>query len=286
MNLSQHHNHQAYIAALFAVFIWGAFPALMKDALTFTSVDEVLTLRFLVSTLLFLIIIPRTLSKLRQIRVGSLMMFVVASITVFYSQAYALSEVPASWYVAVFTFVPIIFIFISREPLNSTGKMGSLIAIAGMCIFFLSMRHMADMTIWHIVLLIISMLAWVGYSLSTKQLHHHLQDLEIVALTSLVGLLSSLLIWKAHGFHPEHIPFSGMVLCLSAGIILPLALIAYSFSLRFKPVFAVFSQYLEPVIGFIISAIFLGESMHFLQYTAAMIVIAGTVLVGMATKSN
>lgn len=284
MNLSRYHSYYAYGAALFAVFIWGAFPVLIKSALQFASVEQLLTLRFLVSTLIFITFLPTTIKKIRQISFFQFTAFIIAVVVVFYSQTYALDEMPASWYVAVFAFVPIIFMLIYREPLSTMGFIGTALAIIGMLIFFISMRHEAGINFWKIILLLISMLAWVGYSVVAKQLHRYLQDRELVALTSLVGLLSSISIWSAHGFHAQNIPFSGLSLCVLAGVVLPLALVAYSFSLRFKPVFAVFSQYLEPVIGLIIAALFLGERMGVLQYTAAFIVIVGTFLIGIATR--
>lgn len=286
MNLSRCSGYYPYGAALFAVFIWGAFPALIKGALQFASVEQLLTLRFLVSTLIFITIFPSAFKKIRQISFAQSITFIVSVIVVFYSQTYALDEVPASWYVAVFTFVPIIFMLIYREPLSVMGLIGSVFAVIGMLIFFISMRHEAGMIFWKIILLLISMLAWVGYSIVAKQLHRQLQDLELVALTSLVGFISSISIWSAHGFHAQSIPLPGLGLCALAGVVLPLALVAYSFSLRFKPVFAVYSQYLEPVIGLIVAALFLGEMMGILQYIAAFTVIVGTFLVGIATRKE
>lgn len=286
MSLSSSKNYQAYSAALFAVFIWGAFPTLIKGALQFTSVEQLLTLRFLISIILFLFIVPSTIKKIRQVPWKNFLAFALASITVFYSQTCALDKVPASWYVAVFTFAPIVFLLVYRERLNYLGKIGSALAIIGMVIFFISMHNAAGMSFWHVALLIISMLAWVAYSVTAKNLHHVFKDRELVTLTSLIGLVSSLFFWSLHGFQAQSLSFSGAALCLLAGIVLPAALVAYSFSLRFKPVFAMFSQYLEPVFGLIIAALFLGERMHLLQYIAALIIIFGTLLVGVATRNK
>lgn len=286
MNLSRYSGYYAYGAALCAVFIWGAFPTLIKGTLQFTSVEQLLTLRFLVSTLIFTAIFPRIFKKVQAIPLLNWVTFIVTVIAVFYSQTYALAGVPASWYVAVFTFVPIIFMLIYKEPLSVMGFIGSALAVIGMMIFFISMHHEAKMSFWSVSLLLISVLAWVGYTFVAKKLHLYLEDCELVALTSLVGLLSSLVIWSAHGFHVQCVSLSGLSLCVLAGIILPLALVTYSFSLRFKPVFAVFSQYLEPIIGLGTAALFLGERMNLLQYTAALIVIVGTILVGVATRKG
>lgn len=284
MSLSSHKGYQAYAAALFAVFIWGAFPTLVKDALKFTSVEQLLTLRFLISTLLFSFFLPRTLRKIREVSFKNLAVFFLASITVFYSQTYVLDQVPASWYVSVFTFVPILFLIVYRERLSLIGRLGSGLAVFGMALFFISMRHAEGMSFWHLILLIISMLAWVVYSVFAKKLHSHFKDQEVVALTNIIGLVSSCFFWGIHGFQGQVLSFSGLALCLLAGMVLPVALVAYSFSLRFKPVFAMFSQYLEPVIGLVIAALLLGERMHFLQYIAAFIVITGTFFVGIATR--
>ena len=284
MSLSRPSHLYAYSAALFAVFVWGAFPTLIKSALQFASVEEFLTMRFLVSCMLFLFVFPRVFTKIKQIPFILCAIFIITVVVVFYSQTYALNQMPASWYVAVFTFVPIVFMVIDRQSLNILGLIGTAIAILGMLLFFMSMSHETKMNFWHIILLIFSMLAWVGYSLMAKQLHPYIHDRELVALTSLVGLLSSLTIWAIHGFHMQPISLPGLGLCALSGIVLPLALVTYSFSLRFKPVFAVFSQYLEPVIGLVVAALFLGERMQFLQYAVTLIVIIGTVLIGIATR--
>lgn len=284
MSFSTNKGPQAYAAALLAVFIWGAFPTLVKDALKFASVEQLLTLRFLISTTLFLFILPRTLKKIRQVPFKNVAAFFLACITVLYSQTYVLEQVPASWYVSVFTFVPIIFLVVYRERLNLMGWFGSGLAILGMSLFFISMRHAAGMSFWHLTLLIISMLGWVAYSVFAKKLHEHYKDREIVALTNFIGLLSSIFFWGLLGFQGEALGISGLVLSFLAGLVLPAALVAYSFSLRFKPIFAMFSQYLEPVIGLVVAALLLDERMHFLQYVAALTVIIGTLLVGLATR--
>lgn len=286
MNLSQPKNYYSYAAALFAVFIWGMFPVMIKGALQFISVDQLLMFRFFVSLLLFITIIPRTFRKIRYIPLSTSVIFVCTIIFLFYSQTYALDEVPASWYIGIFTFVPILFLLVYREPLNFMGYMGSALATGGMIMFFWSMRQESGMTFGGVALLFMSILAWVAYSVIAKKLHHHLQDRELVALTSVIGFISSLGVWSAHGLHIQNISLPGLGLCILAGIVLPLALVAYSFSLRFKPVFAVFSQYLEPIIGLVIAALFLGERMNFSQYVAASIVLSGTLLVGIATRKG
>lgn len=281
MNLSQ---NKAYLAALFAVFVWGAFPTVIKGALEFTSVEQLLTLRFAISTLLFIWVMPRAVSKVPKIPIASLLGFVLVGVVVFYSQTYALQEVPASWYVAAFTFVPIIFLAVYREPLNVIGKLGSALAVLGMAVFFISLGHSAAMSVWNVTLVIISMLAWVAYSVFAKNLHPYLKDLELVAFTNLIGFLSSMAIWAMHSFQAQAWSFAGVSLSLLAGILLPAALVAYSFSLRENPVFAMFSQYLEPILGLVVAALLLGERMHLLQYMASLIVIVGTLLVGVATR--
>lgn len=283
MNLSA---SKSYIAALFAVFVWGVFPALIKGTLELTSVEQLLTLRFGCSVLLFIFIVPRLIKKIAYIPLLPLIAFILIGILVFYSQTYALKEVPASWYIAIFTFVPIIFLAIYREPLNGFGKIGSLLAIIGMSIFFVTLDHATAMNSWNIFLIIMSMLSWVGYSVAAKKLHSYLKDTELVALSSLVGFLASVILWYFQGFQGQILSVSSASLCVLAGILLPAALVAYSYSLRLKPVFAMFSQYLEPIFGLIVAAVFLGEYMNALQYMAAVVVILGTVLVGMGTRKK
>lgn len=283
MNLS---SSKSYLAALFAVFIWGVFPALIKGTLELTSVEQLLTLRFGCSVLLFIFILPRLIKKIAHIPLPPLMGFILVGIVVFYSQTYALKEVPASWYIAIFTFVPILFLAIYREPLNGLGKLGSLFAIIGMSIFFMSLDHAKAMNLWNILLIIISMLSWVAYSVAAKKLHAYLKDTELVALSSLVGFLASLILWYFQGFQGQSLSLSSLSLCVLAGVLLPAALVAYSYSLRLKPVFAMFSQYLEPIFGLIVAALLLGEYMHFLQYIAAVVVIVGTLLVGIGTRKK
>jgi drug/metabolite transporter (DMT)-like permease len=277
-------SNRAYFAALLSVFIWGAFPTLVKSALAQSSIEQLLTIRFLVSTLFLIAILPRTIVKIRQLPFKMLIGFTFVTILVFYSQTYALNNVPASWYVAAFTFVPIIFLLFYREPLNTIGKIGAMFAVLGMILFFSSLSQAETMTVGNVILLIISMLAWVAYSIMAKQLQILFKDNEFVALTCLIGLLSSLFFWSMTGFKGDHISFFGFFLCVLAGIALLIALLAYSFSLRIKPMFAMFSQYLEPIFGLIIAAIFMGEKLCFFQYLAASVIILGTFLVGFATQ--
>lgn len=280
-------SNKGFFAALLAVFIWGAFPILLKGTLyEFNEIEQLLTLRFFISTLLLAPILPRALNKLRHVELHLILAFTLITVTVFYSQTYALNQVPASWYVAAFTFVPVVFLVFSRQTLNTFEKMGSAIAMAGMLFFFASLSHDAQMSVSSIVLLVVSILSWVAYSLLTKKLHSRLQDYELVALTCFVGLLASLFFWGLNGFHVQAISIIGLGLCAFTSIAVLIALVAYSFSLRKSPVFAVFAQYLEPVFGLTLAALFMSEKMVFLQYLSVSLVVIGTFLVGFASKKN
>jgi drug/metabolite transporter (DMT)-like permease len=259
---------------------------LIKGALQFTSIDELLTLRFFISLLVTLKILFSTLKKFKLISTVNLVVFAIIIISVFFSQAYAIDDVPATFYVSIFTLVPIVFLLICREPLNKVAMTGSGLAITGMIVFIFSLQYKGHLSFWSIILVILSMFTWVAYSLFTKKIQNSFLDKEIVAITTLIGFLSSLSVWFLHGFHIQNLSLLGLELCCLAGIVLPLALVAYSFSLRHKPVFAIFSQYLEPIFGLIIAVIFLGEKMNVSQLLAAFIIVSGTFLVGIATRKQ
>ncbi|AJC48731.1 DMT family transporter [Allofrancisella guangzhouensis] len=286
MNSLQNKEAQSYIAALIAVLIWGMFPTLVKSTLQFASVEQLLVLRFLVASLLFLPMFNTVFNKLLVIEKRYLALFVIFTIAVFFSQTYVLSQVPASWYVAVFTLAPIIFLLVYRETLNLFGKIGVTLAIIGMGLFFTSMNDHTDMNFLTMILLIISMLSWVGYSIFARKLHSQLNDREIVALTSFVGFGSSFVFWGTKGFVWEDLSLSILGLCVLTGVVLPLALVLYSFSLRIKPIFAMFSQYLEPIFGLLAAALFLGEVMGAIQYLAAIVIIIGTLFVGISSRQK
>ncbi|MDN5898259.1 MAG: DMT family transporter [Psychrobacter sp.] len=280
-------NNKGYFAALLAVFIWGAFPTLLKETLVeLKQVEQFLAIRFLFSTILLMPFLPKALSKLKQIDRFVVGAFIVTTVTVFYSQTYALNQVPASWYVAAFTFVPVIFLMLSKASLNYLEKLGSSTAMLGMLVFFSSLSYEKQMQFSGFVLLMISILSWVAYSLLAKKLHSKLTDFELVALTCFIGLMASTLFWGVQGFQTEPLSIKGITLCVLTAMVVLVALMAYSFSLRVNPVFAVFSQYLEPVLGLMIAALFLRESMCFVQYLAASLIILGTFFIGFASRKK
>lgn len=274
----------AYIAALMAVFIWGVFPVVAKDALQYSTVEQFLTIRFLISTLICVFYLPDAFKSLSKVNGWHVLGLALVIISLFYSQTYLLDNMPACWYISAFTLVPVIFLFINPESLTREALIGSTVAIVGMIFFFYFSKTGESIKFWQAILLIFSMLCWVGYSVIAKKFNSIMHDIEFVSIGNFIALIFSFTMWKLHGFNSHPLSMHFLLLTLSASILLLIALLSYSYSLRYQPVFAIYAQYLEPIIGLLFAAMLLNEKMASGQIASATIVILGTTLVGIGTR--
>lgn len=95
------------LAGILAVIIWAAIPALVKFGSTSSNLSFLLLLRFLIASLLFL---PVSVAIWKKIKKSDVPLLITISLVLganFYFQGLAMQDLPASWYVVIFSLNPI-----------------------------------------------------------------------------------------------------------------------------------------------------------------------------------
>lgn len=92
-----------YIALLVAVTIWGGLPAVTKLTLSGISVSLFITIRFVFSSVFLSPLIFRVVKKSKKLSLVHWCTFVVTISVMFYSQTWAIHQVPAPLYIVLFS---------------------------------------------------------------------------------------------------------------------------------------------------------------------------------------
>jgi drug/metabolite transporter (DMT)-like permease len=269
----------AFLAIFGAIMIWASLPVLVKLIVTQVDVSFFLVQRFIISFLLLSWLTPRIIKKIRFLDRKKILWFIIALGSNFYLQTFALSQVPAGWYVIVFALNPILTLLLLRHNITGTTWAGIALALTGTYLFSIAQPgYLSTVNLVSIVALLGGMFSWSIYTVLVKNLHAIYSDTELTGLSSLVALLASLFIWSLHGF-----PVSGGFIkylpeTVAIGLIVPAAYFLYSYGMRKLPVITINAQYLEPIFSLFFASIILHENLNNAQYLASIIVIAGTVL--------
>lgn len=268
------------ISAIFgAIIIWASLPILVKLIVSQIDVSFFLAQRFLISFLVLSWLTPKITKKLKFTDSKIILGFIIATGANFYLQTYALSQVPAGWYVMIFALNPILTLLLLKHNLTGTTLLGIALAITGTYLFSTAQQgYLSTISPIAIAALLGGMLTWSIYTVLVKKLQIIYSDIELTGLSSLVALIASLLIWSIRGFPVTDGFIKYLPETILIGLIVPAAYFLYSYGMRKLPIFTVNSQYLEPIFSLFLASFILHESLNRNQYLSSIIVIAGTIL--------
>jgi drug/metabolite transporter (DMT)-like permease len=272
----------AVLMGVLAVVIWAAIPAFVKVGSNQISLSLLLLIRFLVATLLVSFYVPRVVAKLKNLSVGYIAVLTGILGLNYYSQGLAMSELPVSWYVVVFSLNPILALLLMGLKLGKRQLFSVGGAVLGTLLFLNLSDFGAGVSVKGLLCLVLGMLTWVGYTIWIKRVHGKFNSIESTVLTQICSLLACFLIWLGSGVP---MPEAGQSLsiympALILGLSTPVAYFAFNFSLKEYPFFGVVSQYLEPVVGVAIGLCFFQEQLSGLQWLGSVLIIISMALMG------
>ncbi len=256
-----------------AVFIWAAAPVLFKLCSLEAPLAFVLVLRF---SICCVVLLPslRTLYHYRtQIPLKpALRMWFWTGIN-FYFAGTALTMLPASVYIIVYSLVPLLSLFVLRLPVTPLKWGLSIAAAVGCCLLVES--HPSAQEIPPLSLLFIStgMVGWVFFTKEFSKLQSHLPDFQLSTLTHLGMFVVSLVWWIVIGTPVVKLSGAATVSIVLLGLSSPIAFFLFSYALRCNQVFAIVSQYCEPVFGILLASVLLREHFTSLQWIGAAFVL-------------
>lgn len=268
---------KSYIFGLIAVFLWAAIPSFVKLGTTAENLSYLLLLRFLISSFFFL---PMLKNVLTYFKLMPFKNWIYLSITLganYYCQGLAMIDLPASWYVIIFSLNPIIVLLLLKTRMNAYKIAGLVFSIVGTLCFVNTSQLHTHFTSF--ILITIGMVTWVLYTLQIKSLQIRLKDLEITAITQWTSLIAVFIIWMFCKTPMPTLNSNSTIALTLLGITSPIAYFAFSYCMRKTPLFAVVSQYFEPIFGIILGILLFQENLTGLQILAASLIIIGAVLI-------
>lgn len=266
---------KSIVAGVGAVFLWSAIPALVKLGSLNQDISFLIVLRFAVSTLIFIPLLPRVFAKCRFISWKMLLLLATTLACNFFFQGLAMKELPASWYIVIFSLNPILVLVAFGVRLNLRLMVWTTIPLLG-TFLFIEGGGGWQFSALAMIYLVFGMLTWVLYTILLKKIQVHINDLEITALTQVAALVGSIVIWLARSAPHQILSREDLFSIVVLGISTPLAYFGFSYCLRRTPVFGIVSQYLEPVFGVIIGVLAFHESLNLAQGLGALAIVWGT----------
>ncbi|NNM59609.1 MAG: DMT family transporter [Legionellales bacterium] len=277
-----------YIIASLSIVLWGILPTVVKFSINDLNVSSFLVLRFFVSTVLLIWVLPSLLKKRAKLNKNFLLLFLAIVAVLFVSQTLALRFLSVTTYIVAFTLTPLLTLLILRYKLSRKACLGVFLAVTGSLVFF---YRSGNVSLFHInyiaiFLMFLGMISWVFYTLVISKLHKNFNDFEIVALTNYLALFSSIIFWFLNGLPVDKIPNEIMLASLLSGGLIPLAFIFFSIGLRHVASFTITIQYLEPIFGLIFAYLFLHETLDKLQIVGSIMVIIGIGFISRYSQSH
>ncbi len=286
MLLKWNENIKAIIATLLAIFIWGGLPSIVKIALSDLSISSFMVIRFFFASLFLL---PFLNSIIRNCRKVSLPLWGASFLiigTMFSSQTLAISLLPVSYYIIIFSINPVIIALFFRYRFQWQSIIGIGVVTISLFLFLTSSSHETQsLNILSFLIVSIGMISWVFYSVLIKKLQSTYNDMQITALTCYIGAIINGIFLFFHSnrvmeWQPHAIFLSG-----TAGIVSVFAFFCYSYGMRYQPKFCIFGQYLEPVLGLVIAAVLVGDHLSLLQLISGLLVLTGILVTTRYSKS-
>jgi drug/metabolite transporter (DMT)-like permease len=277
-----------YSSSIGSIIIWATLPFLIKSGLVHLTVLQFLTARFLIASLILVKYIPSIWRKFGEISKASWLKIFLVSSSIYFLQANVLKTVPASIYVVLHSLTPVLTIFLLGIRLKFFAWVCILLCLISSIVFVVDGKWVAgSVSILTIGAMIGGMICWSYYTLFICELQRVFNDFEIAQIMSITGLFSSLALWLLidHSI-PQKMSFMSIMYPLSLGLIVPVGYYLFSLSLRSTPVFAVTSQYFEPIFSVAFSCLLLKETLTMLQLFAALGCIFFAAMIERISKSN
>ncbi|MGQ5524299.1 DMT family transporter [Chitinimonas sp. PSY-7] len=274
--------------AIVAVAVWAVMPILVKHAAFESNISLFLVVRFTLSTILLAAVMGGIVRKLSAQKPIEWLAFLLLNGVIYFLQTIALQALPATLYIVVFSLTPILCLITLRIRLNSWGWLCVGITLVSCIWFAQSGKHDTSSSLsWTAMLAMLGgMVSWAIYSAFIIRFQTTFSDVEIAGLSSVFGLMAALPIWAFSGFSTAGV--SGLHLGGAAliGLIVPIGYYAYSYALRKTPVFAVTSQYFEPILALVVAVALTSETITPQQAVAALICIAAAVMAERVGKQH
>jgi drug/metabolite transporter (DMT)-like permease len=273
-------NFVASLSGLSAVFLWAITPVIFKFGLGSVPISYLLVLRFAISVLILAPAIPRLFRKRNQITLVDLIFLQLILAFAFYSMGTALSQLPASFYIMVFSLSPLLSLIAFRFRL-SLSLLGPLALMGvGTLAFVTPTDFHNQYSAVAIAWLSLGMVLWVGYTRLVAKFHQSCSDLEVTTITNLLCLTGCLTWWGFEGLPVAPLNLTTWAIVILFGLISPLAFFSYSLGVRKAPLITIAAQYLDPGFGVGGAWLLLGESITTLQIIGVVVTMGGLAWLG------
>ncbi|WP_375765109.1 DMT family transporter [Archangium gephyra] len=280
---------RAAAAGIASIAIWSVAPVLVKWGVSGANIALFLVLRFTISALGFVGMVPTLWARRRSLpgRIWGLLFLCLGAN--FYLQTLALETLPAAAYIVLFALNPLLSFLVLRLPLTRRTVAAAAGAILGAAVFMA-----AGDGSWALprpaglLAMAGGMLTWVMYTALLPPLQRVYTDAEVSGVTNLVALAAVAPVCLAHlvsGTGLE-LPGRALIAAIALGVLLPLAYWMFSYSVRRAPVFGILCQYLEPVLGVLLAVLLLGERLLLHQFVGGAIVITAMGLVPLSPSNT
>ncbi|PHV13234.1 DMT family transporter [Chitinimonas sp. BJB300] len=275
--------------AIVAVAVWAILPILIKHSAFDSNIALFLVVRFTLSTLLLASIMSSIVRKLAALRPIEWLAFLLLNGVIYFLQTLALQAMPATLYIVVFSLTPILCLVTLRIRLNVWGWLCVGITLLS-CIWFAQSGHKtgggSNLSWMAMLAMLGGMVSWALYSAFIIRFQTTFSDIEIAGLSSLFGLMAAFPVWALAGFSTAGISLPSLGGAALVGLIVPIGYYTYSFALRKTPVFAVTSQYFEPILALGVAVALTAETITAQQAVAALICISAAALAERAGKQH
>lgn len=272
-------NYKSITAGFFAVLIWSIIPALVKVGSSSETLSFFLFGRFIIASILFLPFLKEILTKMKQIPKTKWLLLATVLGGNFYFQGLAMEAVPTSWYLVVFSLNPILTLLFIGSNWNKSLIMALVICIFGSFLFLKSSEFKVEQNMLVLLYMFLGMLTWVLYTVIIKGFQKIYNDTETTGITQFLSLISVTAIWFYQGFPVKDLNLTEVSSVIILGLTTPLAYFLFSYTLRHTPKFGIISQYLEPMFGVVIGAVFFNEPLTLASIVGAIAIVAGAVRV-------
>ncbi|MBB3117111.1 DMT family transporter [Pseudoduganella violacea] len=269
------------ISLLVTLTIWASVPTVAKAALAHVSLVTYLMLRYTLAGLFMLPYLKQTVAGASGLSWRSWAVLVVSSCLIIYVQTWAIQQVTASWYIVVFSSCPVLIALLLRYRFTTRAVAGLLATVAGLALY-LQDSHAAGAPFQLGALLgvLTGMLAWVAYTVIITRFHAVYNDTQITAICSYIGALFSLMLFIAAGdYSVRQASWPVAAAIIVSGVLMPLSLWCYSYSMRKAEALTIFGQYLEPLIGLFIAFLVFGAELTAFACGAVALILCGTIAV-------
>jgi drug/metabolite transporter (DMT)-like permease len=269
----------AHCLAIIAVAVWAVLPILIKHFAFESNIAFFLVLRFMVSSVLLSLILGGILRKIKTFYPIEWLFFLLLNGFIYFLQTFALQALPATIYIVVFSLTPILCLFTMRIRLNKNAWLYIVVTLASCTWFALSGQKddVGNIGWLSVFSMLCGMVGWAIYSAFINRFQSSFNDIEIAGLSSISGLLAALPLWAFSSFSTAGMNSQNIAGTVLIGLIVPIGYFAYSYAIRKATVFAVTSQYFEPIIALAITVVFTAETINLQQAVAAFICIAAAI---------